>query len=195
MLNYRNLGALGILLLLATGTSSCGRNESAQTTTPPPEANQPPPASALTDANIAAIIAAANVSDITNAEAAQGISRNRDVKAFARQMIADHTTANKKATDLATKLGLTPMANDVSRGILASADSTRNAIKSLQGADFDRAYIESEVFVHQEVLSMLDNILIPGAQNSELKALLEGVRPVIADHLEHAQSIQGRNPL
>jgi putative membrane protein len=42
---------------------------------------------------------------------------------------------------------------------------------------------------HQAVLDALDKTLIPGAQNAELKGLLEKVRPNIAAHLERAPSI------
>ena len=58
------------------------------------------------------------------------------------------------------------------------------------GAGFDRAYIDHEVRYHQQVLDALDNTLIPGAQNAELKALLQQVRPNVAAHLERAKSIQ-----
>jgi putative membrane protein len=40
------------------------------------------------------------------------------------------------------------------------------------------------------VLDALDKTLIPGAQNAELKSLLESVRPTIAAHLAKAKSIQ-----
>jgi putative membrane protein len=40
------------------------------------------------------------------------------------------------------------------------------------------------------VLDALDKTLIPGAQNAELKALLEQVRPQIAAHLARAKEVQ-----
>jgi putative membrane protein len=40
------------------------------------------------------------------------------------------------------------------------------------------------------VLDALDRTLVPGAQNAELKGLLEKVRPNIAAHLERAKSVQ-----
>jgi len=36
----------------------------------------------------------------------------------------------------------------------------------------------------------LDKVLIPSAQNAELKALLIQVRPAFVAHLEHAKMIQ-----
>ena len=60
----------------------------------------------------------------------------------------------------------------------------------MTGAAFDKAYIDNEVTYHQAVLDALDQTLIPGAQNAELKTLLQTVRPNIAGHLERAKSIQ-----
>ena len=60
----------------------------------------------------------------------------------------------------------------------------------LHGADFDRAYIAHEITMHQNVLNTLDQTLIPNAQNAELKALLQKVRPLIESHLQMAQQIQ-----
>jgi putative membrane protein len=47
------------------------------------------------------------------------------------------------------------------------------------------------VAYHQAVLDAIDQTLIPGAQNAELKALLEQTRPAVAAHLEHARRLQG----
>jgi len=98
------------------------------------------------------------------------------VKAFATQMITDHTSVNKQATDLATKLSLTPQDDDNSRGLAASSDATRDSLKTKKGADFDKAYIDNEVAYHQAVIDMLDQKLIPGAQNPELKARWESAQ-------------------
>ena len=55
---------------------------------------------------------------------------------------------------------------------------------------FDRAYIDREVAFHQTVLDALDDTLIPGATNEELRGLLQQVRPAIEAHLEHARELQ-----
>jgi putative membrane protein len=44
--------------------------------------------------------------------------------------------------------------------------------------------------IQQAVLDAVDQTLIPGATNAELKALLVKVRPAFVAHLEHARKIQ-----
>jgi putative membrane protein len=113
------------------------------------------------------------------------------VKDFARTMIRDHGAVNKKAVDLAQRLNVTPQDNDVSRQLQQGAGDARTNLQGKSGAEFDRAYIDREVQYHQAVLDALDQTLIPGAQNADLKALLQQVRPNVAAHLEQARRIQG----
>lgn len=148
----------------------------------------PPPR--LTDANIAAIVLAANNADIENGKLAESKGTSADVKQFAQTMINDHTAVNKQAADLAARLKLTPAENDASRGLTAEADKTRKEIAAKSGADFDKAYMDNEVVYHQSVLDTIDKALLPGVQNAELKSLIEKVRPAISAHLEHAKTIQ-----
>ena len=143
-----------------------------------------------TDPQIAAIVVAANQVDIDAGKLAGSMSQNADVKAFAKQMVTDHTGVNKSATDLVTKLKVTPEANATSASLKKGGDENREHLKGLKGAAFDRAYIDHEVVYHQNVLDALDNTLIPNAKNAELKALLIKVRPAFVAHLEHAKQIQ-----
>jgi putative membrane protein len=144
----------------------------------------------LTDANIAAIVVAANTIDVQNGQLALSKSQSVDVKAFANQMVADHTSVNKKATDLVARLKVTPKESESSRTLKAGAAATLAALEAKAGAEFDRAYVDNEVAYHQAVIDLLDQALIPGARNKDLKALLVAVRPAFVAHLEHAQHIQ-----
>lgn len=144
----------------------------------------------LTDANIAAIVVAANSIDIKNGELALERSSRSDIRAFAQTMITDHSGVNKAAVDLVTKLKVAPVENATSTGLVASANETRAALAAKGGSDFDRAYIANEVDYHRAVLSAIDDALIPSAQNAELRALLVAVRPAVAAHLQHAESLK-----
>ncbi len=184
-------------LMLAVLAVSCGKKESTvgeAAEAKAPEATEPAPAPALTDANIVAIVVTANKEDIANAKMALGETKNPAVKAFANQMVMDHTSVIKQVTDLATKLSLNPEGNDTDRQLGENAERTRKTIAESKGAAFDRAYIDNEIAYHQAVIDMLDQTLIPGASNAELKALLESVRPAFLAHLDHAKHVQASLP-
>ena len=149
-----------------------------------------PAAAALNDAQIAHIAVTASSLDSAAGVVAKQKGSAKSVKDFAQTMIDDHTSVNKQAVALATKLGVTPEDNDVSRSLKSSADASTSNLQGRTAADFDKGYIDNEVAYHQAVLDALDKTLIPGAQNAELKALLEKARPSFAAHLARAKDIQ-----
>ena len=142
------------------------------------------------DPQIAGIVVTANTIDIDAGKLAKSRTKNKEVSKFARQMITDHTAVNKQAGALAKKLKVKPEDSDTSKSLKAGAADNIKNLKSLKGAAFDKAYIDHEVAYHQAVLDAIDKVLIPNAQNAELKALIVKVRPAIAAHLEHAKMVQ-----
>jgi putative membrane protein len=147
-------------------------------------------AQAPSDAQIAAIVVTANQVDIDAGKLADSKSSNKEVKAFAQRMIADHGSVNKSATELVTKLKVKPEANATSNALKKGGDDALDRLKGLKGAAFDKAYVDNEVTYHQSVLDAIDQTLIPSAKNAELKALLVKVRPAFVAHLEHAKHLQ-----
>ncbi|HYD53307.1 MAG TPA: DUF4142 domain-containing protein, partial [Gemmatimonadaceae bacterium] len=205
-MRFDHLG-LAFVLAAAALTSACGRGEQAADTglaaggtaaatapagAPSAGESSAAPAPALGDAEIAHVAVTANAIDSAFGVMAAPKATNADVRSFARRMSSDHGGVNEQAVALATKLGVTPADNDVSRSLHRAADASRDSLESLSGAAFDRAYLDREVAFHQAVLDALDRTLIPGSRNGELKALLEQVRPAVAAHLDLARDIRGK---
>ncbi|HUR89353.1 MAG TPA: DUF4142 domain-containing protein [Ramlibacter sp.] len=143
-----------------------------------------------TDPQIAHIVVTANQVDIDAGKLAQGKTHNKDVKAFAHQMVTDHTAVNKQATALVTRLKVKPESNPTSEALKKGGDENVAKLKKMKGKEFDKAYVDQEVTYHQAVLDAIDKTLIPSAKNAELKDLITKVRPAIAAHLDHAKHLQ-----
>lgn len=148
-------------------------------------------AQGVTDAQIAAIVVTANQVDIDAGKLAVERASSDKVKTFAQLMIMDHSGVNQAATELVTRLKVTPQANPTSDALQAGGDNNLAHLKTLKGAAFDTAYVDHEYAYHQQVIDALDKTLIPGATNAELKALLVKVRPAFVAHRDHAKSLQG----
>jgi putative membrane protein len=144
----------------------------------------------INDAQIAAIVVTANQVDIDAGTLAASRSTNPEVQSFAKLMVTDHTAVNRSATDLVTRLKVTPQDSPASQSLKAAGQTNLAHLKTQKGAAFDHAYVDHEVAYHQQVIDTLDQTLIPGATNEELKALLIKVRPAFVAHLEHAQRLQ-----
>lgn len=143
-----------------------------------------------TDPQIAAIVVTANQVDIDAGKLAEKKAQGAEVKAFAKRMVTDHTGVNQAAVSLAQKLHLTPESNPTSESLKEGGEQNVAKLGGLSGQAFDKAYIDHEVAYHESVLDAMDKVLIPGAQNAQLEALLVKVRPAFVDHLHHAQMLQ-----
>ena len=81
------------------------------------------PASKPTDPQIAHIAYTAGVIDIKAAELARKQSTNKEVRAFADDMIRDHKAVNDQALALVKKLKVTPEDNATSRALNQQAEA------------------------------------------------------------------------
>jgi putative membrane protein len=144
----------------------------------------------MTDAQIASIVVTANQVDIDAGALVASKTNNAEVKSFAELMVTDHNAVNRAATELVTKLKVTPEDNPTSQSLKAGGEKNIAALKALDGAALDKAYVDHEVAYHQQVVDALDKLLIPGATNEELKGLLVKVRPAFVAHLDHAKALQ-----
>jgi Predicted outer membrane protein len=145
---------------------------------------------APSDPQIVGIVVAANNIDIDYGKLALKKSKNKDVKAFAQQMVTDHSALQKAVSDLGAKLNVTPEDSDTSKSLKSQSDEELEKLKSLKGKAFNKAYIDNEVAYHKVVINANDNVLIPNAKNADLKSALEGAKPLFQGHLEHAEKVQ-----
>ncbi len=92
----------------------------------------------LTDPQIAHIAYTAGQLDIEAAKQALAKSKNKEVRAFADDMVRDHTAVNKQALALVKKLKVTPQDNATSQALTKQAAAKRAELARLKGAAFDR---------------------------------------------------------
>ena len=166
---HRIIGA-GVILLLGTAFGALAQDKP-------------------TDPQIAHIAYTAGVIDIEAAKLALSKSRNEAVTGFAQSMVADHQAVNEQALELVKKLGVTPEDNATSQALAGAAEEKRAELAALDGAAFDRAYVDNEVAFHKQVNEALEQLLIPSAQNAEVKSLLETGLRLFQGHQQHAEQV------
>jgi putative membrane protein len=142
-----------------------------------------------TDPQIAHIAYTAGQIDIEAAKQALDKSKNKEVRDFAENMVRDHGEVNKQALALVNKLKVTPQDNDTSRALTKQATAKREELAKLNGAAFDKAYVDNEVAYHKTVDGALENTLIPSASNPELKSLLQTGLKIFQGHEQHAEHV------
>ncbi|TIV00688.1 MAG: DUF4142 domain-containing protein [Mesorhizobium sp.] len=168
----RSTTALAALFLLSTATLA--------------QASDKP-----SDPQIAHIAYTAGVLDVEAAMQALNKSKNKEILDFAKDMLRDHEAVNKQALDLVKKLNVTPEDNATSKALTKVADEERAKLAKLDGAAFDKAYVDNEVAYHKQVNGALETLLIPSAENAELKSLLETGLKLFQGHEQHAEHVAG----
>lgn len=155
-------------------------------------AANPPPQQpvVLSDAEVLGLMGTANDAEIGAAQVAISKGQKQTVKDFATKMMTEHTANNVKLKAVETKSAVVRAESDVSRELKKNADTMINNLKNTKDADFDKAYIDGQVQMHQDLLNALDQNLIPHAQNADIKAYLTETRTAVESHLNEAKTIQ-----
>jgi putative membrane protein len=190
----RGLAVLGASALVAACAKSDVKADSTAMADSAAKAMAAAPAAApapapLTDANILGMLDELNAADSTSGALAASKGTMAAVKSFGKDMERDHHKLRAAGQDLAKKINVTP-ATPAGDTIPAMAQKMGDNLTSMaKGADWDKAYIDGEVNVHQFVLSFLQNAGA-AATDSSLKAAIASATPVIQGHLTNAQAIQ-----
>lgn len=114
------------------------------------------------------------------------MSKNDGVRKFAQTMVDDHGKALDSIKTLARARNVSlPTEPDAAHKALAAR------MQKLRGDAFDKAYIkEAGVNDHSKVHSMLVKHA-DKPKDAELKALVAGMTPTVAAHLDAAKALQG----
>jgi putative membrane protein len=144
-----------------------------------------------TDASILAFASAANNGEIREGELAARKATNPAVKAFARQMAADHRTLMSEGKSLASSINMKPdTADDDVRDLVKhSADDLKDLTDKTAGADWDNDFIDHEIKGHKDVLDKLQDAA-KNTTNPQLRAALEKATGKVQQHLTKAQDIK-----
>ncbi|HEV7395265.1 MAG TPA: DUF4142 domain-containing protein [Pyrinomonadaceae bacterium] len=107
--------------------------------------------------------------------------RNAAVRTFGRRMVTDHTKAGNKLKMLAAKKHMTlPTEMD------AESHEAMQRLSGLQGAQFDRAYMDMMVSDHEKDITEFETESQSGA-DADLKAFATSTLPTLKVHLQLAR--------
>ena len=160
------------------GMSSPGGISSPRTTSPNRSLT-------ATDKQFITKAAQSDQTEIQTSQLALKRSKNQEVKNFAQRMIQEHTNSTQQLTQIAKKKGFTPP-KDVGK----ENKALLSKLSKLNGTNFDRAYMQGQVQAHTKTLGEYQNYLKQG-QDSDLTAFASQVAPIVADHLQMAQTMAG----
>ena len=112
-------------------------------------------------------------------------SQDPRVRAFARQMIRDHTKTSHALRQAALASGMTPPPMALSD----DGEKFLSQLQSLKGPDFDKAYGTQQILAHQSALVVEQGYAATGS-DANVKRAAQSAVPIIQQHLSMAQQMQ-----
>ena len=178
--------------LLLAAALACGGGAAPARPAPVPAAGVPIPSriTRVPDANTAAILLMSHNAVLAAARLAPTRAQHRDVKLLARSLVTDHTAMSSTLSRLLASTEITPREDEVTRLLRDQSAARRDTLRNLAGAEFDSAYVETEVRYHQELLVAIDRVFVPSVRNVRLREYVSAIRPTIANHLALASQVR-----
>jgi len=186
--NIVKLSVLTASLLFASGTALSQPKATGPTTTAPGGAAtqaQQQDNLAGDDKDFVENAAQSGFMEVEASKLAQQKASSADVKAFADQMVKDHTAANEELASIAS-----------AKGLKASTEPSlmqKGKLKLLSGKDgkdFDEAYADTVgVAAHEDAVELFQKA-VNEVKDPELKAYAEKTLPKLQGHLEMAKQLQ-----
>jgi putative membrane protein len=147
--------------------------------------------SGWTEPSILGFTAAANNGEIELGQLAAKKATNAKVKAYARELVAEHRTLLAEGKSMATKLSATvdTAADNVHDLMNRTRDEVKDLTEKAAGADWDKNFIDKMIDDHQKVLDKLQDAA-KNTTNTDLRAALEKATGKVQQHLTKAQDIK-----
>jgi putative membrane protein len=143
----------------------------------------------LTDANVLAIIEAANRNTIQESKLAQQRASNPDVRLYANRLQQDHELMLQQGNNVASRMNQKPILPPGERDLTIGAESDLEALKHKFGEDFDQAFLAQRIRMSEKVLSKLNDSGYE-AENPDVRTFVSQAKPGIQAHLKSARDLQ-----
>jgi putative membrane protein len=144
-------------------------------------------ASANADARFVLQAAEGGMMEVAKGKLAAQKGAHEGVKQFGQKMVDDHTKAGDELKAIAggkniTLPGETPT---------APMQAMLTKLEKLEGAAFDRAYVDDQVRDHEKTIALFEREAKTG-KDAELKAFAEKTLPTLKEHLTTVQDLKAK---
>lgn len=143
----------------------------------------------LTDAEILDVLHQADVVAVANAQALGKRGKDAQVRALAQAIEKHHTKADRERDAAARKVGIAPSASALGSTLKTDGESAAGKLRALQNKELDDTFLAETVRAHQQLVTLVDERLVPSATNEDVKKQVLAFRTAVAGHLEQAKRL------
>lgn len=153
----------------------------------------PAAAGGWTTASILTYVVVADSDEIREGTLVAKKATNPEVKAFGRQLVADHRAGLSEATALAGKMNVTvDTTSDNAKDLMnQNRDDLKDLNETAAGADWDKKFLDKAINDHQHVLDKLQDAA-KNTNDAELRTALEKYSGKTQQHLTKAQDLKAK---
>lgn len=145
--------------------------------------------STMSDANIISLFNTIDANEIEGAQVARRQASSQLVRDYADRLIREHTALLTQKHMLADRSHIEPEKSPLTSSIEAANHDMLEALTKTSGLDFDRAYMDYQIVMHNEALDIAEDTAI---DDSRLKQQLLESRPDLLAHGAKARSIRAQ---
>jgi putative membrane protein len=146
------------------------------------------PGATLSDASVLAMLDIINLSEIDSANLAQQKASSGEVRMFASRILSEHTAMMQETRQLALQINIDPETPALASTVGRSHQETMEELRRKSGADFDQAYLNSQIRIHDQALDLVEGTA-DSVHDLRLKHHLKGLRQDLLTHLSTARGI------
>jgi putative membrane protein len=125
-----------------------------------------------------------DLTEIAIAKIAEGKASTDEVRAYADQLVKDHTNAEQMVIETAQKKGA--RLHGAGRRDGNHEKSAEQKLSSASGAQFDRLFLEQTSAEHKRLISELKQER-EDASDDDIEALIDKIMPILQQHQDLAQ--------
>jgi len=143
----------------------------------------------LTDPQIVDVLIAVNAGEVEQNTFAVTRAQAPEVRSTAQNFAAAHTEVLAEVEEVASQQSIAPEESPISKKLKKASKHTLGKLESADAAEFDTVFVQSQIKVHDQVLDIIDEQLLPAVRNPELRTLTQKNREAVAGHLEQLRSL------
>ena len=129
--------------------------------------------------------ASSDMFEIQSSQLAVERATDEKVKTYAQQMIADH---QKTSTEMKSMIQAANLKVEIPTELLPTHQKLLDGLKALNGADFNRRYVEAQATAHKDTVNLFERYG-KGGEDEQLKTWANKTLPSLQHHHHMAEEL------
>ena len=170
-------GALPLIVLLALLLAACthSREDSAGA------------AASLSEGEILQVVKTLNDAETAQAGLAVRRASSPEARAIAQRILDDHSASNERLRQFTRDNDLRLQPSELSRSLQKQAEESNRELARLRGAEFDRAYLQRQIQMHEQTIETVRDQLLPASDDPQIRQRLAAYVPRLQRHMQELE--------